>query len=272
MQDFAEFKAKYPNKTEAFRRHWAPEFKNLFGGSILIGGRQIGSGGIISAKTATSGESPNEKGKGPSVSKGAPPPFNPITEFLNLLKLNYQGQRLDKMVELQNFALKDKESYPDAYHRLTRLVDNTEGIMAPQSIQYWFGIMEAELKELVRRRVSGMPIDQPATLEAVLKITDAIAINLAKEKALQPNLGKKASTEKIKQPKAVVAAHGDVSTFYDGREKFCFECGSKTRAAAKCWILYPKMRPTGQSKPRDRPKAAKVQEKNQTKSRTNRRT
>lgn len=101
------------------------------------------------AEAATSKESPDEKGKGPPVSKGAPPPFNPITEFFNLLKFNYQGQRLDKMVELQNFALKDKESYRDAYHRLRRLLDSTEGITAPQSIQYWYGILEAELKELV---------------------------------------------------------------------------------------------------------------------------
>lgn len=257
MRDFAEFKARYPNEIEAFRRHWAPNFKNMFGGSILIRERQIGSGGIILVEAATSGESPDEKGKGPPVSKGAPPPFNPITKFFNLLKLNYQGQRLDKMVELQNFALKDKESYRDAYHRLRRLVDSTKGITAPQSIQYWYGILEAELKELVRGRVLGMPIDQPATLEAVFRITDAIAINLAKEKALQPNLGKKASTEKTKQPKVVVAAHGDVSTSSTGREKFCFECGSKTHAAAKCWILHPEMRPAGQSKPRDRPKAAK---------------
>ena len=137
MRDFAEFEARYSNKIEAFRRHWALDFKNLFGGSILIGGRQVGSGGIMPTEAATSGEPPDEKNKGLMGSKGAPPPFNPIAEFFNLLKLNYQGQRLDKMVELQNFALKDKESYRDAYHRLRRLVDSTEGITAPQSIQYW---------------------------------------------------------------------------------------------------------------------------------------
>jgi hypothetical protein len=70
-------------------------------------------------------------------------------------------------------------------------------------------------------------------------------------------LGKRVSTEKLKQPKAVVAAHGDMSTSYAGREKFCSECGSKTHAAAKCWILHPEMRPTGQAKPRDRSKATK---------------
>lgn len=102
-----------------------------------------------------------------------------------------------------------------------------------------------------------MPIDQPATLEAVFRITDAIAVNLAKEKALQPNLGRKASSEKVKQPKVVVAAHGDVFTPSAGREKFCSECGSKTHAAAKCWILHPEMKPAGQSKARDRPKATK---------------
>ena len=155
MQDFAEFKARYPNEIETFRRHWALDFKNLFGGSILIGGRQIGSGGIISAEAATCGETPDEKNKGAAVSRGAPPPFNPIAEFFNLLKLNYQGQRLDKMVELQNFALKDKESYRDAYHRLRRLVDNTKSITIPQLIQYWYSILGSQIEGISARKSIG---------------------------------------------------------------------------------------------------------------------
>ena len=90
------------------------------------------------------------------------------------------------MLELQQFALKEKETYRDAYHRLRRLVECTEGVTPTQAIHYWYSILDAELKDLVRARVLSLPITQAPTLEYVFLTTDAILVNLAREKALMP--------------------------------------------------------------------------------------
>lgn len=136
-----------------------------------------------------------------------PPSFNPIYSFFDVLRLNYQGQCLDKMLELQQFGLREKGSYQDAYHRLRRLVESTEGDTPAQSIQYWYSILEAELMDLVRARVLSLPIGELATLEYVFITTEAISINLAREKATMP-FSRVAKADKPKvAPKAPVPGH-----------------------------------------------------------------
>ena len=94
------------------------------------------------------------------------------------------------MLELQQFQLKDKETYRDAYHQLQRLVESTEGITTPQAIKYWYNILDSELKDLVRARVLTLPSSNPPTLEFVFLATDSIVVNLAREKAAMPIMDK----------------------------------------------------------------------------------
>ena len=169
MHDYSKFEIRHEDEIDAFRNYWAPDFKNLFGGEMWIGSRRIGSGTLtIKDSEATlvkedgEGSSMEEKGKA-KVSGGLKPSFNPILGFFEVLQVNYQGQRLDKMLELQQFQLKDKETYQDAYHRLRRLVESTEGITSAQAINYWYNILDFELKDFVRARVLSLLSGNPPT-------------------------------------------------------------------------------------------------------------
>ena len=190
-----------------------------------------------------------DKGKQKVGEKPPEPLFNPILSFFDILRANYQGQRLDKMLELQQFALKDKETYRDAYHRLRRLVECTEGVTPTQAIHYWYNILDAELKDLVRARVLSLPITQAPTLEYVFLTTDAISVNLAREKALMPLTKPVKATEKSRTsaksavPACTAEGEDGAAKSKTTREKFCSECGSATHGAHNCWILHPELKP-----------------------------
>lgn len=62
-------------------------------------------------------------------------------------------------------------------------MEETEGVTLPQAIQHWYGILEPKVKELERARVLSLPLTQTTTLEFVFITTDAIAVNLARERA-----------------------------------------------------------------------------------------
>ena len=149
------------------------------------------------------------------------------------------------MLELQQFALKEKETYHDAYHRLRRLVECTEGVTPTQAIQYWYSILDVELKDLVQARVLSLPITQAPTLEYVFLTTDAISVNLAWKKALMPMNKPVKATEKprtsAKSAVPACAASGEDGSGKSktSREKFCPECVSGTHGSHNCWILHP---------------------------------
>ena len=106
LHDYLEFEIKYEVEIDAFCNYWAPDFKNLFGGEKWIGSQRIGSGTLtIKDSEATTvkengeGSSKEEKDKA-KVSGGPKPIFNPILSFFEVLWVNYQGHRLDKILEL----------------------------------------------------------------------------------------------------------------------------------------------------------------------------
>ena len=124
MHDYLEFEIKHKSEIDAFLNYCAPNFKNLFGGEIWIGSGHIGSRTLTikdseatTAKEDGEGSSKEKKGKA-EVSEKPKPSFNSILDFFGVLWVNYQGQRLNKMLKLQRFQLKDKETYWDAYHPL----------------------------------------------------------------------------------------------------------------------------------------------------------
>ena len=121
MHDYSEFESKYEAEIDAFRNYWALDFKNLFGGEMWLGSQRIGSGMLTIKDSKTTikedGEGSSKEKKGKAKVSGEPnPSFNPILSFFEVLQVNYQGQRLDKMLELQQFQLKDKETYWNVYH------------------------------------------------------------------------------------------------------------------------------------------------------------
>ena len=89
---------------------------------MWIGNQRIGSEAltithaeVTSIKEDGEGSSKEEKSKA-KVGERPKSFFNPILSFFEVLKVKYQSQRLNKMLKLQQFQLKDKETYEDAYH------------------------------------------------------------------------------------------------------------------------------------------------------------
>ncbi|KAH8952462.1 hypothetical protein BDL97_09G086500 [Sphagnum fallax] len=79
-----------------------------------------------------------------------PPLFNPITEFFLRLKKNYQGVKTKKLRNLQEFERKINESLRKAYTRMRWLIAVTQWVIEVQAIQFWYGILDKELRRRAR--------------------------------------------------------------------------------------------------------------------------
>jgi hypothetical protein len=76
----------------------------------------------------------------------SPPPFNPITKFFLRLKKNYQGVKMEKLRSLQEFEWKTNENLHEAYIRMQSLIAVTQGVIKAQAVQFWYGILDKELR------------------------------------------------------------------------------------------------------------------------------
>jgi hypothetical protein len=70
--------------------------------------------------------------------------FNPIVEFFYELGHNYQG--IEKLQSLLDFQCKPNESLEKTYAQMCRLIMVTQGVIKAQTIQFWYGIVDKELK------------------------------------------------------------------------------------------------------------------------------
>ncbi|CAM6076652.1 unnamed protein product [Sphagnum tenellum] len=149
---------------EEWRQHWSPSYV-----SITYGG--VASGGTITPST-------------PSLSTQVvpPPPFNPITEFFLRLKKNYQQVKTEKLMSLQVFERKTNESVREAYTRMRRLIAITQGVTEAQAVQFWYGILDKELRRRARD-VSVMNDDSP-TLAHVFALSKKIEFNMVEERVV----------------------------------------------------------------------------------------
>ena len=127
---------------------------------------------------------------------------------------------------------------------------STKGVTTAQAINYWYNILDFELKDLVRARVLSLPSGNPPTLEFVFLANDSIGVNLAREKAATPIVSKTPkSTEKGKiSTKATILAFTRQGDSTDSKsqqliEKYCSGCGSSTHPAARCWAFHPELKP-----------------------------
>lgn len=81
---------------------------------MKIGGCKVGGGTLLieekeDSRVETKREECYERDKGKAkANEIQKPSFKPILSFFEVLQLNYQGQRLDKIVELEQFKLKEK--------------------------------------------------------------------------------------------------------------------------------------------------------------------
>jgi len=128
MDDYHEFRRDHVTEIEEWRQHWSPSYV-----SITYGG--VASGGTITLSTPST-----------STQVVPPPPFNPITEFFLRLKKNYQGVKTEKLRSLQEFERKTNESLCEAYTRMRRLIAVTQGVTEAQAVQFWYGILDKELR------------------------------------------------------------------------------------------------------------------------------
>lgn len=247
MHDLFELKSSFWEGIDTFRCFHAPYLQDLFGGLKSDYASQAGSGTTLRieepqpkfASTIKEGGEGRSSGSRTSTGKVEnmrtskdliPLVSNQIYLFFNLHRTKYPGQRLDKKLDLQHLAIREKKSYRDVYHHLWQLVESTEGVTPTLSIQHWYSILDFKLKDLVRAQVLRLSIDKHATLEFVLRITKAISINLVRKKATI-SVTKASKTEKLQSTATTVArAHIAQSSEATAaakkpRENYCSNCG-----------------------------------------------
>jgi hypothetical protein len=112
-----------------------------------------------------------------------PPPFNLVTEFFLRLKKNYQGLKTEKLKSLQEFERKIiNENLHEAYIRMQRLIAITQGVTEAQAVQFWYGILNKEL----RRRICDVTLmsDDSPTLVYVFALFEKIVFNMVEERVV----------------------------------------------------------------------------------------
>jgi hypothetical protein len=164
MDDYHEFRRDHVTEIEEWRQHWSPSYV-----SITYGG--VASGGTITPSTPST-----------STHVVPPPPFNPITEFFLRLKKNYQGVKTEKLRSLQEFERKTNESLREAYTRMRWLIAVTQGVTEAQEVQFWYGILDKELRRKARN-VTLMSDDSP-TLAHVFPLSEKIELNMVEERVV----------------------------------------------------------------------------------------
>ena len=93
MDDYHEFRKAYVADIEIWRQHWSPNYVSITYG-ISAAAMPVATPAASSSGTSQSG-TPAGSASTPSSSNvagsGAMPVFNPMTEFFEVLRQNYQG-------------------------------------------------------------------------------------------------------------------------------------------------------------------------------------
>jgi hypothetical protein len=113
----------------------------------------------------------------------------------------------------------------EAHARLRRLIIATHGVTEQQAVQYWYNILDKELKTLVRNEALRM--GEPPSLRFVFETSERIEINLLEEKAAMDFLKcEEKPPEKVKVATASLPSHAADTN------ATCFKCG-------KAGTLFP---------------------------------
>ncbi len=87
-----------------------------------------------------------------------------------------------KLRSLQEFECKTNESLCQAYIHMQWLIVVTQGVIEVQAFQFWYGILDKELRRKVRD-VTFMSDDSP-TLAHVFALFEKIELNMVEEKVV----------------------------------------------------------------------------------------
>jgi hypothetical protein len=155
LADYGEFEAANFTAVVAWRNFYAPNYADVIGGNPMA------------AATSGKGKDEKEEETNRSVAEGQLPLFNPTAEFFLRLFRDYQGQRADKMKALRTFARGGDESLREAHARLKRLITATHGVTELQAVQYWYNILDKELKTLVRNEA--LQVGEPPSLRFIFE-------------------------------------------------------------------------------------------------------
>jgi hypothetical protein len=176
MDDWREFAQEHAAKIEQWRAFYSPNYVPL-----TLGGHKEASSKSSTTEPYKTPQARREaagKGDGASTSTMAPC-FNPIVEFFKVLEKSYQGVRVDKLKNLQDFQRKSGESLREAYSRMRRLIVATGGVTTAQSVQFWYAMLSPELRNRVRG--SMLLKSETPTLKAVFELAELVELNIVEE-------------------------------------------------------------------------------------------
>jgi hypothetical protein len=145
------------------------------------------------------------------------------------------------------------------------LISTTHGVTEQQAVQHWYGILDKELKTLVRNEA--LRLDEPPTLRFFFETSERIEINLLYDKVAMGFLKReKKPQKKVKATKASLPSHAadtSMTCFKCGKPGhlqkeckegksdspqsggYCSGCGAKGHSKAKYWKLHPDLKPAG---------------------------
>jgi hypothetical protein len=89
---------------------------------------------------------------------------------------------MEKLRSLQEFERKTSETFRKAYTRMRRLITVNQEVTEAQVVQFWYGILDKELRQRVRD-VTLMSDNSP-TLAHVFILSDKIKLNMVEEKVV----------------------------------------------------------------------------------------
>jgi hypothetical protein len=96
--------------------------------------------------------------------------------------------KTEKLKSLQEFERKTSESFHKAYIRMQRLIVVTEGVTEVEVLQFWYGILDKEL----RCRVCDVTLmnDDSPTLAHVFTLSEKIELNMVEERVVTSGFSK----------------------------------------------------------------------------------
>ncbi|OAE23787.1 hypothetical protein AXG93_3340s1140 [Marchantia polymorpha subsp. ruderalis] len=93
---------------------------------------------------------------------------------------------------LQEFERKTGESLREAYTRMRRLISVTHGVTEAQAVQYWYRILDRELRRRVRDAT--LLSDASPTLAYVFALSEKIELNIVEERVVTSSFARDAAT------------------------------------------------------------------------------
>ncbi|OAE20887.1 hypothetical protein AXG93_3256s1340 [Marchantia polymorpha subsp. ruderalis] len=182
MDDYHEFGKDYAGEIDACRRHWSPNYLSITQGGVGTSGgasSSVSKGTSRGVGAVTSSGTVSIAGGSMSGDASGVPSFSPIPEFFKRLRKNYQGVKTEKLRNLKEFEGKTIESLWEANTRMRQLISITHGLTKSQAVQYWYRILDREL----RRRVRDATLMNDAS-PTFVHLFEKIELNMVEERVV----------------------------------------------------------------------------------------